>query len=159
MAFGCVTSRRSAIRSDLSATINTEVDTRTEQSRHTEAGAVSWGEASCDETTDEQVVHREYDASQPTDSLTGHPPLRSETVTRRTSNRRTDRRGATGSVTNEDATTAMVDKSRQSEKRDISLRAKERRTRRIPWMAILIPAAAIGAGYLITKRIRKKMPV
>jgi hypothetical protein len=101
----------------------------------------------------------EYDASQPTDSLTGRPPLRSETFIRRTSNRRADRREAAGSVTTEEATATTVDNLKQSEMRKITMRATERRTRRIPWMAILIPAAVLVSGYLICKRIRKKIPV
>ena len=78
---GCSASRKLTVNTQQTATDKTVSDTRSEQNREQEEVSVTTTTTATTETGEEVTIRIEYDTSRQTDTITGKPPLKSETIT------------------------------------------------------------------------------
>lgn len=81
LTIGCSSSRHLTGSTEQVQTDKSKNDIHTEQSLQEEESSVTATTTEMAETGEEVTIRLEYDTTQPTDTITGRPPLKSETVT------------------------------------------------------------------------------
>lgn len=112
------------------------------------------------ETTDETVerVTEEFDTTQPADSVTGQPPLKSRTTERAVRQGRSDTKGAAASEANEEVSavvnagtvsesTKTAEADADSSREDESTTKEERKSGGVPLIAGIL-AGIIATGFM-----------
>lgn len=150
---GCTTSRKMATTTEQTATINTIADVRTEQVGHRKEQTASVTHTEITEAGDVEIVRKEYDTTQPVDSLTGTPPLKNETVIRRRAEKEIRQEQATESIATGTDSAVITDNTRQDIVTTVDTHSTEKHSRHPPWLFWLIAGVVLIVIYKTYKLI------
>lgn len=147
---GCSTSRKLTTQSEQTATDKSVADTRTESVSHQEKRTATVTRTRIAETGDVEIVRKEYDTTQATDTLTGTPPLKAETVIRRRSEKEIRQEQATTSQTAGTDSAVIADHKHHDATAVTDTRIKQKQNRQPFWMIWVV----LGIVVVLIFKIR-----
>ena len=140
---GCSASRKLAVNTQQTATDKTVSDTRSEQTREQEEVSVTTTTTATTETGEEVTIRIEYDTSRQTDTITGKPPLKSETFTHRKAARDTRQQQADTTGRRQQEQNVTQDNTHYDTQVTANSQAQTETKRRPSWTTGLLLAAVV----------------
>ena len=140
---GCSASRKLAVNTQQTATDKTVSDTRSEQNREQEEISVTTTTTATTETGEEVTIRIEYDTSRQTDTITGKPPLKSETITHKRIARDTRQQQADPTGSRQQEQNLTQDNTHYDTQVTANSQAQTETTRRPSWTTGLLLAAVV----------------
>ncbi len=137
MLTGCATSKRVHETLQTISVTTEQTDLRAESRQTTKAIAHTATESTSAESEDARRIELEFDTTQPTDSITGLPPVKRITITDRRRNRETDTRQQTTDTLKQQIEITIQDSTRrESQIERIAERNTDKKSRpsTLPWL-------------------------
>ena len=147
MLTGCATSKRVHETLQTISVTTEQTDLRAESRQTTKAIAHTATESTSAESEDARRIELEFDTTQPTDSITGLPPVKRITITDHHRNRENDTRQQTTDTLKQQTDAGLQDSTRrESQAETIAEQKLEKKSRpsTLPWLLAGVALAALA---------------